>query len=354
MNKMKPTFKIFALLLVLSVSIMGLRAQNVSGVYQTDFNELTLQQNGSQVTGTYKHADGRIEGTINGNTMTGWWYQSNGKGRFTFVFNNDFSAYTGKWGYDNAEPSGTWNGRRTSGSPVAQSQPVASIAGMYNSDFNELTLSQNGSSVTGNYKHDNGRVEGTLNGNTLTGWWYQSSSKGRLIFVFNSDFTAFTGKWSYDNAEPSSVWNGKRIGAANTSQTYSSPAPAPTQVSLPAPEGIEIFNNWNKAGVDNNPTGATYFYVSGSTTITRIMNYHWNNARGSNPGQISLRGKDGKVYGPWNTVGTSGTGAQNVNWIASPNVVIPAGLYQVIDSDQATWSNNSGSFGCGFTSIYGK
>lgn len=358
MNKMKLAFKFFVLLLIMAVSMMGLRAQNVSGVYQTDFNEMTLQQNGSQVTGTYKYADGRIEGTVSGNTMTGWWYQNNGKGRFIFVFNGDFSAYTGKWGHDNAEPTGVWNGRKTSGfsSSVSQPQPISSVAGSYDTDFKEMTLSQNGTSVNGSYKHDNGRIEGTLNGNVLTGWWYQSSSKGRLVFVFNSDFSAFSGKWSYDNAEPSSAWNGKRIGASNTSQSYTTPsAPATTPVSLPALEGVEIFNNWNKGGVGNNPSGATYFYISAPITITRITNYHWNNGRGSVPGQISLRGQDGRTYGPWNSVGTSGTGgAQNVNWIVVPNISLQPGLYQVNDSDQATWSNNSGSFGCGFTSIYGK
>jgi hypothetical protein len=70
------------------------------------------------VTGTYKHRDGRIEGTLNGNALTGWWYQSNGKGRLEFVFNNDFSAFTGKWSYNEAEPSSKWNGQKTSQTKV--------------------------------------------------------------------------------------------------------------------------------------------------------------------------------------------------------------------------------------------
>ena len=68
---MKLTTKIFLLLVVWSISILGLTAQNIAGIYQTDFNEMTIQQNGSSITGTYKHANGRIEGTLNGNTMTG-------------------------------------------------------------------------------------------------------------------------------------------------------------------------------------------------------------------------------------------------------------------------------------------
>lgn len=210
---MKLTTKIITLLAVWSISIIGLQAQNVAGVYQTDFNEMTLQQNGSSVTGTYKHSNGRIEGTLSGNTMTGWWYQSNAKGRFTYVFNGDFSAFTGKWSYDNAEPANAWNGKKISGfgGSGMQVQPQISVSGTYTTDFNEMTLLQNGTSVTGNYKHAKGRIEGTLNGHTLTGWWYQSNAKGRFTYVFNGDFSAFTGKWSYDNAEPANAWNGKRI-----------------------------------------------------------------------------------------------------------------------------------------------
>ena len=73
---------------------------------------MLLQQSGNRVTGTYKHANGRIDGTMNGNTFTGWWYQDNAKGRFVFVFNNDFSEFSGEWSYNEDEPSSGWNGKR--------------------------------------------------------------------------------------------------------------------------------------------------------------------------------------------------------------------------------------------------
>ena len=57
----------------------------------------------------------------------------------------------------------------------------------------------------------------------------------------------------------------------------------------------------------------------------------------------------GAVYGPWPAVATSGTGgAQNVNWIAAPSLVLPAGTYTVVDSDAGTWSRNGQSGGQGF------
>ena len=81
--------------------------------------------------------------------------------------------------------------------------------GTFSSDFNDMTLRVDGNKVTGTYNYRNGRIEGTLNGHTLTGRWIQDNGKGRILFVFNDDFTAFTGKWSYNDVEPSGKWDGK-------------------------------------------------------------------------------------------------------------------------------------------------
>ena len=177
---------------------------NISGAYTTDFNEMTLQQSGNKVTGTYKYSNGVIEGTLNGKILTGTWTQSNGKGKLVFVFNNDFSAFSGKWGHNDAEPSSAWNGKKI----IAD---IPNISGAYTTDFNEMTLQQSGNKVTGTYKYSNGVIEGTLNGKILTGTWTQSNGKGKLVFVFNNDFSAFSGKWGYNDAEPSSAWNGKKL-----------------------------------------------------------------------------------------------------------------------------------------------
>lgn len=85
---------------------------NIAGTYSTDFNKMTLQISGNYVTGTYEYAGGRVEGTLSGHTLTGTWTQNNGKGKMLFVFNNDFSSFTGKWGYNDAVPTSTWNGHK--------------------------------------------------------------------------------------------------------------------------------------------------------------------------------------------------------------------------------------------------
>ena len=116
-----------------------------------------------------------------------------------------------------------------------------------------------------------------------------------------------------------------------------------------------VFDNGNIGGVDNKPTRATTFSISQTKTITKIVDYHWNNGRGtSQTGSIALRDAQGRTWGPWRTSGTPGQGGvPNAYWTATPNVRLPPGNYTVIDSDPATWAQNSGSQGAGHTRIEG-
>jgi hypothetical protein len=115
-----------------------------------------------------------------------------------------------------------------------------------------------------------------------------------------------------------------------------------------------LFDNGNIYTVYNNPTSPTKFTLSQPQVITTLVNYHWNYARGANPGTISLRDSSGKVYGPWSTKGSLGQGGvPNAYWTATPNAKLPAGEYTVIDSEPATWAQNSGSRNAGFTRVVG-
>ncbi len=129
-----------------------------------------------------------------------------------------------------------------------------------------------------------------------------------------------------------------------------SQAPSPS----PSTKGNVIFNNGNTGGVYNNPSRATTFTLRAPHVITLITNYHWNNGRGATPGTIALRGSDGRTYGSWRTSGSPGQGGvPNAYWNAAPNVTLPAGTYTVVDSNPATWAQNSESGGAGHTKIEG-
>jgi hypothetical protein len=116
-----------------------------------------------------------------------------------------------------------------------------------------------------------------------------------------------------------------------------------------------LCDNGNVAGVQNNARNPTRCTLDAPTLVTLVRTYHWNNGRGVAPGTIGLRAQDGTLYGPWQATGSPGQGGvPNAYWEAQPNVVLPAGTYTIVDSDPATWANNSGSNFSGMSTIQGQ
>jgi hypothetical protein len=71
------------------------------------------------------------------------------------------------------------------------------------------------------------------------------------------------------------------------------------------------------------------------------------------PGSISLRDSAGNTYGPWQAYGEPGMGGvPDAYWVVEPDVVLPPGTYEVVDSDPSTWSQNSDTGGRGVTWVY--
>lgn len=124
----------------------------------------------------------------------------------------------------------------------------------------------------------------------------------------------------------------------------------------------------NIAAVYSGPRSRTTFSVDRPTRITKIWTYHWNDGRGAEPGTISLRNLDTRQkFGPFDATGRDGVdsnlgadwsrapiGASGLYWTVEPEVDVPAGRYEVLDSDPGTWSTNSemGDRGCAW--VYGR
>ncbi len=145
---------------------------------------------------------------------------------------------------------------------------------------------------------------------------------------------------------------------AGTSGTEEQPAadPAPgtsgPATAKPLEEPVRVADTTNIMAVYNGPTVPTTFSVNVPHLVTEIHDYHWNDAQGAAPGTIGLQDQNGKMYGPWQAVGTPGQGGvPNANWHVYPNIVIPAGTYTIIDSDPATWSQNGDSGGKGMSYV---
>lgn len=89
-------------------------------------DRLLLLREGSVVQGEYDYDNGRVDFDIIGDrTLDGYWIEDgsdracdvarNGSdhwGRLVLVFSDDFSSYSGTWGYCEDEPGGSWVGER--------------------------------------------------------------------------------------------------------------------------------------------------------------------------------------------------------------------------------------------------
>lgn len=113
---MKKTSIIIA---VAFLSIANSALANFSGTWQTTWGDsgvtrMTLHQSGKNVTGTYTHQNGFIDGYVaNKKTMRGSWTQSGNSraGVVQFTLSPDGRSFTGKYNYDGEDSwTGTWNG----------------------------------------------------------------------------------------------------------------------------------------------------------------------------------------------------------------------------------------------------
>ena len=69
---------------------------------------------------------------------------------------------------------------------------------------------------------------------------------------------------------------------------------------------------------------------------------------------IGLQDERGIVLGTWPASGQPGSGGvSDAYWTARPNLVIGPGEYTILDSDPATWSQNSETGSEGIAWVYG-
>jgi hypothetical protein len=97
---------------------------NCTGKWKTNWGEMTLTQTAdNKVTGQYTHDNGKIEGTISGNSFSGRWSESptyqdpNDGGLVELEFKEDCLSFTGRWKYGTTGDwkENDWSGEKTQG-----------------------------------------------------------------------------------------------------------------------------------------------------------------------------------------------------------------------------------------------
>ena len=86
--------------------------RDVSGVYDSQYGRITIEQRGSRITGTYENSAGpaMIKGRVRGNVVYFRWRQGDkeGKGRFA-IRGRRAPVLAGTWGtYDSRSNGGRW------------------------------------------------------------------------------------------------------------------------------------------------------------------------------------------------------------------------------------------------------
>lgn len=96
-----------------------------SGTWSSTEGDMVLRQNGASVTGTYARSGGRIEGTLQGGELVGYWMQDSSASRCPTPRNGTYfwgrirwrltggTRMDGLWSYCDGEPGSSWTGNKT-------------------------------------------------------------------------------------------------------------------------------------------------------------------------------------------------------------------------------------------------
>ena len=202
---------------------------------------LTLTQAGSSVTGTYNAGNGTIHATVQGDTLTGTWNDSDTHGTYSgfFVFRKSpgDTSFTGQWvsTADGADAlkntTQSWNGvmvPSTTAAPGAKSWSGTWNTTWLGTDGNltvsSISMTQAGQVVSGIYHYTvpggmvyYGSLTAILHGNTLAGNYSESDNDtGVFEFKLSADQNSFTGRWAHTSAGAGALnnstlyWNGVR------------------------------------------------------------------------------------------------------------------------------------------------
>ena len=177
---------------------------------------MNLVQTGNTVVGTYAGGAGTINGTVNGNHLTGTWTRG-GSGTFDFWIEGSGLRWHGNWDKSNA-----WCGQRAGQTPLSPCG-VSTWYGTWTTNCEsgipcgDMTLNQSGDTVNGNYSGTSGIINGTVNGAELTGTWTRNPGSPTQISGAFKFYMVSGGQQFQGNYGTTSYWCGHRAGSSDPS-----------------------------------------------------------------------------------------------------------------------------------------
>ena len=225
---------------------------NFAGTWNTNFALVNLNQTGNAVIGNFQvyslATSMALHGTVTANTLTGYW-GSNTSNTFTFTLASGGTSFGG-----NFLGTNQWCGVKSGSGPLPAG---CGFSGLWNSNFAQVELAQNGPTIAGAYRNYDQTVatpiNGTVNGdNGLPIFTGNVSGVPFSLRINKPDGTGFDGHWGTNNQ-----WCGVR------------------NSSGPLPDGCGWSGKWNLSGagtvanLSQNGANVTGTFIYGDTgTIT--------------------------------------------------------------------------------------
>jgi predicted esterase len=182
-------------------------ARSFAGEWRTSIGIVKLEQNGSDVSGTYGAAGQfTLRGTVAGKRLTFEYQEGKATGDARWNLDKSGQAFTGDFKIRGGQ-AGQWQGWRPD--PKARDAERAKIAGLWLTDQGLMELAESGDKVTGRYARGGvSQIEGQLVGRSFE-FTYKAFRSGRGWFDLSAAGDSFAGAAVSDGFQGWYGWRGR-------------------------------------------------------------------------------------------------------------------------------------------------
>jgi hypothetical protein len=177
-------------------------AYGFAGRWLTTFGSMSLEQCGPRITGAYRYGntEGRLDGTVDANTLRFRYQEPNEQGEGTFRLLRS-GKFTGSYTIAGGQSTRRWEGER-------------GWDGIWETDFGRMRLLQEADRVHGTYE---GAGSSSIAGRDINGRfefsYREPRNAGEGHFELSDDHGSFAGEWRPQGTTEWKPWRGQRVQA---------------------------------------------------------------------------------------------------------------------------------------------